>query len=102
MPRYDYRCPECETTFEVVRPSTERDAPGCPECGAETRRVFTPVGVVFKGSGFHATDYPSETSSNGAAAEAKSSDASPKSEGKPCPAAGSGESCGSCPAASDS
>lgn len=61
MPAYDYRCLACETRFEVVRPMGAADDVRCPECGGEARRVFAPVGLAFKGSGFHNTDYkPSE------------------------------------------
>jgi putative FmdB family regulatory protein len=102
MPRYDFQCPECETTFEVARPASERDAPSCPDCGEEAKRVFTPVGVVFKGSGFHSTDYPTKTPAEPTAADEKSSESTSKTDDKPCPASGSSESCGSCPAASDS
>ena len=102
MPRYDFKCPECETTFEVVRPASERETPSCPDCGAQAKRVFTPVGVVFKGSGFHSTDYPTKKSEKPATADDKPTESSSKSEDKPCPASGSSESCGSCPAASDS
>jgi putative FmdB family regulatory protein len=102
MPRYDFRCPGCDTTFEVVRPASERDVPSCPDCGQQAKRVFTPVGVVFKGSGFHSTDYPTATSAKSGAADEKPSETSSKAEDKPCPASGSSESCGSCPAASDS
>lgn len=64
MPAYDYRCTQCTTTFEVVRSITDRSEQECPSCGGQTKRVFSPVGVHFKGSGFHNTDYrakPTET-----------------------------------------
>jgi len=102
MPRYDFKCPQCETTFEVVRPHSERDVPACPDCGAEAKRVFTPVGVVFKGSGFHSTDYPTKTPEKSGSADEKSSDSPSGGDEKPCPAAGSSDSCDSCPASSDS
>lgn len=57
MPAYDYRCLDCDLTFEVVRKVGESAEETCPSCGGPTKRVFTPVGVVFKGSGFHNTDY---------------------------------------------
>lgn len=57
MPAYDFKCTECELVFEETR-SAGDFAPGpCPTCGAVTKRVFTPLGVVFKGTGFHNTDY---------------------------------------------
>lgn len=57
MPAYDYRCPSCDDVFEVVRAFTDREPVICAECGTTAKRLFTPVGVVFKGSGFHNTDY---------------------------------------------
>lgn len=63
MPVYEYRCKECGTAFEIARPMSERSAAQCPECDGPARRVFSPVGVAFKGTGFHNTDYrprPSE------------------------------------------
>lgn len=57
MPSYDYRCSACEARFEVTRPMSSTAEECCPECGATAKRVFTPVGVAFKGTGFHNTDY---------------------------------------------
>lgn len=57
MPLYEYRCTICQHVFEVHH--EVGGAPGpCPVCGGEVRRLFTSVGLVFKGSGFHSTDYP--------------------------------------------
>jgi putative FmdB family regulatory protein len=83
MPLYDYRCTACGTTFEVNRHVGQAGEELCPDCGGAAKRVFTPVGVHFKGSGFHNTDYrakPEETSSGCSAA----SDASPACDS--CPA----------------
>jgi putative FmdB family regulatory protein len=57
MPEYDYRCAECDNRFVITRPMSSKENPCCPECGSAAKRVFTPVGVAFKGSGFHNTDY---------------------------------------------
>jgi len=57
MPAYDFKCTNCDTVFEIVRSVKERSAVDCPICGTRAQRIFTPVGVVFKGSGFHNTDY---------------------------------------------
>ncbi len=57
MPEYDFRCTECDEMFEVSRPMGSTAKECCPSCGAAAKRVFTPVGVAFKGSGFHNTDY---------------------------------------------
>ena len=54
MPNYDYRCTGCNTFYEVQHAIDETPYP-C-ECGWDLVRVFTPVGVVFKGSGFYSTD----------------------------------------------
>jgi putative FmdB family regulatory protein len=67
MPTYDFKCTSCDTVFEIERPMGATDAVGCPACGADTKRVFTPVGVAFKGTGFHNTDYrprPAEKTSD--------------------------------------
>lgn len=55
MPRYDYKCKKCDRNFEVTH-SIHDSVETCEECGGEVRRVFHPVGIVFKGSGFYATD----------------------------------------------
>ncbi|MDO9557029.1 MAG: zinc ribbon domain-containing protein [Coriobacteriia bacterium] len=56
MPAYDYRCVTCDMTFEIVRSISDSSVVSCPTCGSETKRLFTPVGVHFKGSGFYNTD----------------------------------------------
>jgi putative FmdB family regulatory protein len=55
MPRYEYKCRECDTAFEVVHGINE-NVESCSSCGGKVRRVFHPLGIVFKGSGFYATD----------------------------------------------
>jgi predicted nucleic acid-binding Zn ribbon protein len=72
----------------VNRQVGDTTPPECPVCAAETKRVFTPVGVHFKGSGFYNTDYKGKSA---APAQSKSSDA------PSCPASGGG-GCDSCPA----
>jgi putative FmdB family regulatory protein len=69
MPAYDYRCTKCGLDFEVNRPITDREPVNCAACGSEAKRVFSPVAVVFKGTGFHNTDYrtrPKEEESSSA------------------------------------
>jgi putative FmdB family regulatory protein len=80
MPAYDFKCTECAGTFEVVRPMNLTGDESCPECGAVATKVFSPVGVSFKGSGFHNTDYrsgPSDSDGSSADAPACSSGACP-------------------------
>jgi putative FmdB family regulatory protein len=56
MPIYEYRCDRGHT-FEVMQRMTEDPLSECQECGAPVQRVFHPVAVHFKGSGFYNTDY---------------------------------------------
>lgn len=57
MPVYEYRCKSCGTTHEIEHGYNDERPTKCPACGGELVRVFHPIGVVFKGSGFHKTDY---------------------------------------------
>ena len=56
MPTYQYRCTSCDTELEAVQKFTDDPLTVCPECRGSLRKVFSAVGVVFKGSGFYATD----------------------------------------------
>ena len=57
MPTYEYRCANCEEHLEVVQSFSDDPLTKCPNCGRKTlRKVFSPVGIVFKGSGFYKTD----------------------------------------------
>ncbi len=68
MPRYDYKCVDCETEFELVQSFSEAGRGDCPQCSGAGRRVFHAVPVIYKGSGFYTTDYgrPKRTAENGA------------------------------------
>ena len=56
MPIYEYRCRNGHQ-FEVSQSMSDDPVSACPECGAAVERVFHPVAVHFKGSGFYTTDY---------------------------------------------
>jgi putative FmdB family regulatory protein len=56
MPIYEYRC-ENGHLFEVMQKITQDPVTSCEECGAPVQRVFHPIAVHFKGSGFYNTDY---------------------------------------------
>jgi putative FmdB family regulatory protein len=56
VPTYQYACTECGEELEVVQSFTSEPLTECPRCGGRLRKVFHPVGVVFKGSGFYRTD----------------------------------------------
>jgi putative FmdB family regulatory protein len=56
MPTYQYRCTECGEDLDAVQKFSDPALTTCPTCGGQLRKVFNPVGVVFKGSGFYRTD----------------------------------------------
>ena len=56
MPTYQYRCAACKHELEAVQSFSDDPLTVCPECQGELRKVFSAVGIVFKGSGFYATD----------------------------------------------
>jgi putative FmdB family regulatory protein len=97
MPIYEYRCDNGHN-FEVMQRMTDDPVASCQTCEAPVRRVFHPVAVHFKGSGFYNTDYgkakragggdSGSDSSDSKASESKSSDKKPaekKSESAPAP-----------------
>ncbi|MGB9639657.1 MAG: FmdB family zinc ribbon protein [Anaerolineales bacterium] len=60
MPIYTYRCENCGIQFEQQQRFSDPPLVRCPECKKNAlRKVYTPVGIVFKGSGFYATDHRS-------------------------------------------
>ena len=56
MPTYEYECTSCGQHIEVFQRIVEDPLTTCGVCGGTLRKVFHPVGIVFKGSGFYATD----------------------------------------------
>jgi putative FmdB family regulatory protein len=56
VPTYQYACTACEHQFEAIQSFSDDSLTICPECKGEIRKVYTAVGVVFKGSGFYKTD----------------------------------------------
>ena len=56
MPTYQYTCTECGEPVEAVQKFTDAPLTVCAACGGRLRKVFSPVGIVFKGSGFYRTD----------------------------------------------
>jgi len=60
MPVYIYHCENCGVQFEKQQSFSDHPLVRCPECGKKTlKKVYQPVGIVFKGSGFYATDHHS-------------------------------------------
>ncbi len=84
MPIYEYRCQNGHE-FEVFQAMAEDPVSTCQQCGAPVERVFRPVAVHFKGSGFYTTDYarktPAKASSDGAS-ESKAKDSEEKKPAK--------------------
>ena len=72
MPTYDYRCKDCATELEVVQKFTDDALTVCPECNGNLRKVYSAVGVVFKGSGFYRTDSRAQDKQRSSAAGAGS------------------------------
>src|SRR5436190_23700814 len=75
MPIYEYRC-ERGHTFEVMQRMSEDPLTNCTTCDASVQRVFHPVAVHFKGSGFYTTDYGSKKRSASGSSSDSSSDSS--------------------------
>jgi putative FmdB family regulatory protein len=104
MPTYQYACtaPECGNQFELVQSFTDPAASTCPVCGGPVRKVFSAVGVVFKGSGFYRNDSRAaagngkSTSAAKPAAESTSSgDSATKTSGSASDTSASSSSSGS-------
>lgn len=99
MPTYEYLCGACGHRLEVVQRFKDDPLTTCDQCGGALRRVFHPVGVVLKGSGFYATDnrsgkslQPGEKRSDSSSekrSESSSASASEKSSGSSSEGSGS-------------
>ena len=68
MPTYQYACSDCDHQFEVFQTFSEASLTSCPECKGTIRKVYSAVGVVFKGSGFYKTDSAKSTNTETPAA----------------------------------
>ena len=87
MPTYQYRCTECGEPLEAVQAFTDDPLTVCPACGGRLRKVFSAVGVVFKGSGFYRTD--SRSGKDGASSDKGSSTKEPAAAGASSSGSGS-------------
>ena len=93
MPTYEYGCTACGQHIEVFQRFSEDALTTCGACGGSLRKVFHPAGIVFKGSGFYATDSRSKKPSTSSAkkdGEAASGSADPGSKGADAKTSGSG------------
>ena len=73
MPIYEYACTSCGERTEAKQGFTDPPLEECPHCGGRLRKLYSPVGIVFKGSGFYSTD----------AKRAKSGSSATKDDTKP-------------------
>ncbi|WP_461028470.1 FmdB family zinc ribbon protein [Streptomyces sparsus] len=81
MPTYQYQCTECGEGLEAVQKFTDDALTECPSCQGRLKKVFSAVGIVFKGSGFYRNDSRGSSSSS-SPATAGAAGASKKGEGK--------------------
>ncbi|MFC8584615.1 MULTISPECIES: FmdB family zinc ribbon protein [unclassified Streptomyces] len=73
MPTYQYQCTECGEGLEAVQKFTDDALTECPSCKGRLKKVFSAVGIVFKGSGFYRNDSRGSSSSSSPASSSKSS-----------------------------
>ena len=79
MPTYEYKCTQCGHDFEAFQKITDKHLEKCPKCSGKLRRLIgSGAGIIFKGSGFYATDYRKKSGPSG------------KSEKPACPKANGG------------
>ncbi|KAA1029829.1 FmdB family transcriptional regulator [Pseudonocardia sp. EV170527-09] len=92
MPTYQYACTACDHRFEAVQSFSDDALSTCPNCGGKLRKVFSSVGIVFKGSGFYRTDSRSGSVSSGSSSESAKSDSSSSSSSSDSSSSGSSSS----------
>ncbi|MFD8734795.1 FmdB family zinc ribbon protein [Streptomyces sp. NPDC059618] len=69
MPTYQYQCTECGEGLEAVQKFTDDALTECPNCNGRLKKVFSAVGIVFKGSGFYRNDSRGSSSSSSPASK---------------------------------
>ncbi|HEX2910755.1 MAG TPA: FmdB family zinc ribbon protein [Chloroflexia bacterium] len=90
MPTYEYQCGTCGNRFEKFQSFSEEPVKTCPECGNAVKKVFSPAGIIFKGSGWYINDSkktttssnPAPTNSSKSESGSSSSESDSKSESK--------------------
>ncbi|MFF4430232.1 FmdB family zinc ribbon protein [Streptomyces sp. NPDC001513] len=89
MPTYQYQCTECGEGLEAVQKFTDDALTVCPSCDGRLKKVFSAVGIVFKGSGFYRNDSRGASSSSTPASKPASSSSSSTTSTAAAPAASS-------------
>ncbi|MEU3133782.1 FmdB family zinc ribbon protein [Streptomyces sp. NPDC006854] len=107
MPTYQYQCTECGEGLEAVQKFTDDALTVCPSCDGRLKKVFSAVGIVFKGSGFYRNDSRGSSSSSSPASTASKASDSGSSSSSTCSdtkssAASSSSSSSSTPASASS
>ncbi|MEV1168111.1 FmdB family zinc ribbon protein [Nonomuraea sp. NPDC049784] len=104
MPTYQYACNDCGEQLEVVQKFTDDALTVCPACEGNLRKVFSAVGIVFKGSGFYRTDNRSSSTSpsTSSSSSSNSSSSSKTSESKSADTSSSSSTPAAAPAAASS
>ncbi|MFH8840794.1 FmdB family zinc ribbon protein [Streptomyces sp. NPDC017868] len=96
MPTYQYQCTECGEGLEAVQKFTDDALTECPSCHGRLKKVFSAVGIVFKGSGFYRNDSRGSSSSSSPASSksstSSSSTSSSSSDSKPAASTASSSS----------
>jgi putative FmdB family regulatory protein len=87
MPTYEYECQSCHERVEAVQKFTDSALTTCQLCGGELRKVFSAVGIVFKGSGFYKNDSRGTTKSTTPAPSSTPASATTESASSPSPVA---------------
>ncbi len=85
MPHYEYACKDCGEHLEVVQSFKDDALTACPACRGRLRKVFSPIGIQFRGAGFYRTDHRPRIKES--SSDAKTADGAAKSDGSSAPAA---------------
>ena len=83
MPIYEYQCKKCDKIFEEFHGVNDKAPEKCMECGGDLKRIFSPVGIVFKGSGFHINDYGKSSKRDHSTASSSNTETKSSGESKP-------------------
>jgi putative FmdB family regulatory protein len=94
VPTYQYACTECGEQLEKVQKFTDEPLTVCPACDGRLRKVFSPVGIVFKGSGFYRTDSRAGNGAKDGQKDGKTSTSEPAAAGSGSKTEGSGGTSG--------
>jgi putative FmdB family regulatory protein len=94
MPIYEYACTSCGERTEAKQGFDDPPLETCPKCGGKLRKLYSPVGIVFKGSGFYSTDQKSKKTSTDSKSSSSDGDSGAKktdskAEAKPAPSSSS-------------